>query len=67
MIMVSLSSKLGLRTRDSMNTTTTSTSQSETRLGRHPLIWYFALAYAFSWPLWLMSHLAGGCWAPYSS
>jgi membrane protease YdiL (CAAX protease family) len=43
-----------------MNTTTTSTSPSETRLGRHTLIWYFALVYAFSWPLWLLSHVAGG-------
>ena len=43
-----------------MNPTTTSTSQSETRIGRHPLIWYFALAYAISWPMWLLSHLAGG-------
>ena len=43
-----------------MNPTTTSTTQSETRMGRHPLIWYFALAYAISWPMWLLSHLAGG-------
>ncbi|HET9562290.1 MAG TPA: type II CAAX endopeptidase family protein [Propionibacteriaceae bacterium] len=43
-----------------MNPTTTSTGQSETRIGRHPLIWYFALAYAISWPMWLLSHLAGG-------
>ena len=43
-----------------MNTTTTSPSPSETRMGRHPLIWYFALAYAFSWLFWLLSHLAGG-------
>jgi hypothetical protein len=43
-----------------MNTTTTSTSPSKTRMGHHPLIWYFALAYAFSWPFWLLSHLAGG-------
>ena len=41
-----------------MNPTTT--SQPKTRMGRHPLIWYFALAYAFSWPFWLLSHLAGG-------
>jgi membrane protease YdiL (CAAX protease family) len=43
-----------------MNSATTSTGQSETRIGRHPLIWYFALTYAFSWPFWLLSHLAGG-------
>ncbi len=43
-----------------MNSTTTLTSQSETRMGRHPLIWGFALAYAISWPMWLLSHLAGG-------
>jgi uncharacterized protein len=34
--------------------------QDETRIGRHPLIWFFALAYAISWPFWLLSHLAGG-------
>lgn len=45
---------------DPMNSTTTSTGQSETRIGPHPLIWYFALAYAISWPFWLLSHLAGG-------
>jgi hypothetical protein len=44
--------------RDSMNST--STNQSQTLIGRHPLIWYFALAYAFSWPFFLLSHLAGG-------
>ena len=38
----------------------TSTSKSETRMGRHPLIWYFGLTYAFSWPMWLLSHLTGG-------
>jgi uncharacterized protein len=38
----------------------TSTSQPETRIDRHPLIWFFALAYAFSWPFFLLSHLAGG-------
>jgi uncharacterized protein len=27
---------------------------------RHKLIFYFALAYAISWPLWLLSRLAGG-------
>jgi hypothetical protein len=26
----------------------------------HPLIFYFALTYAISWPLWLLSRLAGG-------
>ena len=38
----------------------TSTSQHETRIGRYPVIWFFALAYAISWPFWLLSHLAGG-------
>jgi membrane protease YdiL (CAAX protease family) len=38
----------------------TSTSQLETRIGRHPVIWFFGLAYAISWPFWLLSHLAGG-------
>jgi uncharacterized protein len=43
-----------------MNSTTTSTSPPETRIGRHRVLWFFALAYAFSWPFWLLSHLAGG-------
>jgi hypothetical protein len=59
-IMFRLAVQTGLRTATSMNTTTTSTSPSETRMGRDPLIWYCALAYAFSWPLWLVSPLAGG-------
>jgi uncharacterized protein len=59
-IMFRLAVQTGVEDRYSMNTTTTSTSPSETRMGRHPLIWYFALAYAFSWPFWLLSHLAGG-------
>jgi hypothetical protein len=43
-IMFRLAVQTGVENRDFMNTTTTSTSQSETRMGRHPLIWYFALA-----------------------
>jgi len=31
-----------------------------TLVNRHPLIFYFALTYAISWPLWLLSRLAGG-------
>ncbi|HEY6688358.1 MAG TPA: CPBP family intramembrane glutamate endopeptidase, partial [Propionibacteriaceae bacterium] len=27
---------------------------------RHKLIFYFALTYAISWPLWLLSRLIGG-------
>src|SRR4029450_8359184 len=27
---------------------------------RHPLLWYFALAYAISWPFWVLSRLTGG-------
>src|SRR4029450_8519425 len=27
---------------------------------RHPMLWYFALAYAISWPFWALSHLTGG-------
>jgi uncharacterized protein len=26
----------------------------------HPLLWYFALAYAISWPFWVLSRLTGG-------
>jgi membrane protease YdiL (CAAX protease family) len=33
---------------------------AETWIRRHRLIFYFALAYAISWPLWLVSRLAGG-------
>jgi hypothetical protein len=59
-IMFRLADQTGVQDRGSMNPTTISTSQSETRIGRHPLIWYFALAYAISWPMWLLSRLAGG-------
>jgi CAAX protease family protein len=31
-----------------------------TWIQRHRLIFYFALTYAISWPLWLLSRLAGG-------
>ena len=40
--------------------TNTVVAQSGTWLRRHPLIGYFALAYAISWPLWLLSRLAEG-------
>lgn len=40
--------------------TTTVAAPSDTWLGRHPLTGYFALAYAISWPFWLLSRLAGG-------
>ena len=40
--------------------TTLATGRSGTLVDRHPLIMYFALAYAISWPLWLLSRLAGG-------
>ena len=33
---------------------------ADTRIRRHRLIFYFALTYAISWPLWLLSRLAGG-------
>ena len=33
---------------------------ASTWIRRHGLIFYFALTYAISWPLWLMSRLTGG-------
>ena len=33
---------------------------ADTSIRRHRLIFYFALTYAISWPLWLLSRLAGG-------
>jgi membrane protease YdiL (CAAX protease family) len=33
---------------------------ADTWIRRHRLIFYFALTYAISWPLWLLSRLAGG-------
>jgi membrane protease YdiL (CAAX protease family) len=33
---------------------------AETWIRRHRLLSYFALTYAISWPLWLLSRLAGG-------
>ena len=33
---------------------------ADTWIHRHRLIFYFALSYAISWPLWLLSRLAGG-------
>ena len=38
---------------------TSPTVPSKTRR-RHPLLWYFALAYAISWPFWVLSRLTGG-------
>ena len=35
-------------------------ARTGTLASRHPLIFYFALTYAISWPLWLLSRLAGG-------
>ena len=34
--------------------------KADTWIRRHRLIFYFALTYAISWPLWLLSRLAGG-------
>jgi hypothetical protein len=33
---------------------------ADTWIRRHRLIFYFGLTYAISWPLWLLSRLAGG-------
>ena len=33
---------------------------ADTWIRRHRLIFYFALTYVISWPLWLLSRLAGG-------
>jgi hypothetical protein len=35
-------------------------ARTGTLASRYPLIFYFALTYAVSWPLWLLSRLAGG-------
>ena len=40
--------------------TTLAEAKPGTLVNRHPLIFYFALTYAISWPLWLLSRLAGG-------
>src|SRR5688572_4265680 len=40
--------------------TTLAAGRSGIWTDRHPLIFYFALTYAISWPLWLLSRLAGG-------
>ena len=40
--------------------TTLAVARFGTLASRHPLIFYFTLAYAISWPLWLLSRVAGG-------
>jgi hypothetical protein len=40
--------------------TTMAGARTGTLASRYPLIFYFALTYAISWPLWLLSRLAGG-------
>lgn len=40
--------------------TTVDRTPAKTWIQRHRLIFYFALTYAISWPLWLLSRLAGG-------
>ena len=41
-------------------TTTTSSGSRETLVGLHPLLAYFSLTYAISWPLWLLAAPLGG-------
>jgi uncharacterized protein len=43
-----------------VNWTTVDRPPAKTWIQRHRLIFYFALTYAISWPLWLLSRLAGG-------
>jgi CAAX protease family protein len=40
--------------------TATAPAPADTWIRRHRLILYFGLTYAISWPLWLLSRLAGG-------
>ena len=39
---------------------TKAAARTGTLASRHPLIFYFALTYSISWPLWLLSRLTGG-------
>lgn len=41
-------------------TTAVTGPRRTTLASRHPLLFYFALTYAISWPLWLLSRLIGG-------
>jgi hypothetical protein len=40
--------------------TTTATATRETLASRHPLIFYFTLTYAISWPVWLLASQLDG-------
>jgi hypothetical protein len=40
--------------------TATAPAPADTWIRRHRLSFYFALTCAISWPLWLLSRLAGG-------
>ena len=40
--------------------TTTATTARESLARRHPLIFFFVLAYAISWPFWLLASQLGG-------
>ena len=40
--------------------TMTATAAHETQASRHPLIFFFALTYAISWPLWLLASQLSG-------
>jgi uncharacterized protein len=46
--------------REDVKQTPVARAPAETWIRRHRLIFYFALTYAISWPLWLLSRLIGG-------
>ena len=55
-----MSSLIGARDQHDKSMTALEPVPADTWTRRHRLISYFALAYAISWPLWLLSRLAGG-------
>jgi uncharacterized protein len=55
-----MSSLRGAHDQHDKSMTALEPAPAETWIRRHRLISYFALAYAISWPLWLLSRLAGG-------
>jgi membrane protease YdiL (CAAX protease family) len=55
-----MSSLRGAHDQHDKSMTALEPAPADTWIRRHRLISYFALAYAISWPLWLLSRLAGG-------